>query len=85
MSDIKASMNEQREKVTVSFYGEELIALERLKKEFCDQDLSLVASTSEILRVALKMFVHASLEERQNAIAQVKERRPGRPKRQNYQ
>lgn len=69
-----------RTKVTISLHDEDLLLLERLKSYLEDKDVYLVPSTSEVVRLALKVLAHTP-EKTIRAIAdRIPERRCGRPK-----
>jgi hypothetical protein len=73
-------MNSKRKKVTVSLYDQELIAIENLKNKLHDLDLKFLPSTSEVVRIALAVMVHASQDDLEKAIANTPDRITGRPK-----
>lgn len=70
-----------RTKVTVSLHDEDLFLLERLKQQLEETDVYVVPSTSEVVRLALKVLVHTP----QKTVAAIAERVPfkkvGRPKK----
>ncbi len=69
-----------RTKVTVSLHDEELLLLERLKQQLEESDVYVVPSTSEVVRLALKVLAQTP----QKTVAAIAERVPlrsaGRPK-----
>jgi uncharacterized protein YwlG (UPF0340 family) len=73
-------MTALREKVTISLYYDELITIEKLKKQLSDDGLLVAPSTSEIVRLALHVLAEAPHSKLRNAVAVVPDRRAGRPK-----
>ncbi|BAY08170.1 hypothetical protein [Calothrix sp. NIES-2098] len=69
-----------RTKVTVSLHDEDLLLLERLKQQLEETDVYVVPSTSEVVRLALKVLLYTP----QKTIAAIAEKVPlrgvGRPK-----
>jgi hypothetical protein len=73
-------MPPHREKVTISLYYDELITIEKLKKQLSDAGLLVAPSTSEIVRLALHLLGEAPQSKLEHAVAVVPDRRAGRPK-----
>jgi hypothetical protein len=73
-------MTARREKVTISLYYDELITIEKLKKQLSDAGLLVAPTTSEIVRLALHLMEKAPPSKLENAVALVPDRRAGRPK-----
>ena len=53
-------MSPLREKVTISLYYDELITIEKLKKQLSDAGLLVAPTTSEIVRLALHLMGEAT-------------------------
>ncbi|MBE9082841.1 hypothetical protein IQ278_12025 [Tolypothrix sp. LEGE 11397] len=73
-------MGALREKVTVSLYYDELVAIEKLKKRLSSDGLLVAPTTSEIVRLALHVLGKASRRELEAAVTVTPDRRAGRPK-----
>ena len=73
-------MPSQREKVTISLYYDELITIEKLKKQLSDDGLLVAPTTSEIVRLAIQVLGEAPHSKLERAVASVPDRRAGRPK-----
>jgi hypothetical protein len=73
-------MNCTREKITVSIYNDELVTIEKLKKQLSDEGLLVAPTASEIVRLALHVLGKASRRELEAAVTATPDRRAGRPK-----
>jgi hypothetical protein len=74
-------MTPKRQKITISLYDQDLLTIEQLEKRFTDQELAFAPTTSEVVRIALQVVLTASNSKLEKAIANIPDRKTGRPKR----